>query len=937
MQPGSLARAGVPWGSLSQASAMTEAPPAGESSSTNGDSSAAPDSLKPFDEATKDLRVSEGVFTLYRDRDRPQALLGIKPEQLNQNLLLIATLESGLGEAGLFRGWPVNDLVIQFRRIPDNKLQVVVPNLYFRNTHHLGQPPPPPQEAFSDSTIFVINLVSVHPDTGEMLIDLKDFLISRDPANLGQSFSWALSGYSLNSEASYLGDLKTFPQNAELETILGYSGGGGGPFLSLFSPGLESLPDSRGFTLRVRYSLSPLPQNPAYQPRPADERVGYFITAYRTPTRPAATDPFVRYIHRWHLEKQDPQAALSPPKQPIVFWIENTVPTAYRGVIREGIELWNTAFEQAGFAQAIEVRQMPDNADWDPADVRYNVIRWSDSFAPWALGLGPSRVNPLTGEILDADVVLDASVIGYLNQQYRTFETLLGTGAETAMLQLCGHPLEGRLMQRLSDGSTSPRANLALPRRPTPSPLRDQVDYCAGFKASQQMAFGALALNTLTPPFETQAAREVYIQQFLRSLTAHEVGHVLGLRHNFLGSTLLSPDALNDVETTHSRGMVSSIMDYLPPNIAPPGQTQGDYFPTALGPYDRWAIEYGYKPTPNRVTARQDLQAIAGRSGHPELAYAADEDIWDFIDPKAGAWDLSDDPLTYAASQLANAHAIWDRLNWFSVNPGEGYGQLRRQVDVVFEYYLHQAMTISNYIGGQHFNRTDPWSSRGQRPFEPVSGEEQRRALTTLRQAVFAPDALTFPPEFLNLLAPDRWWHWGQPLTVYPLEYPIYNRILFVQAIALSDILYGDRLSRLRDAELRTTDTNPLTLAELFDTLGQSIWGEILSPGTDPAPMSSLRRGLQRHHLNILSSLFLRNAASATSATSLLDFIAIDTTFGAPEDARLLARHQLRQLQSAVATYLNRHGQRLDVTTQAYLEDVGDRIAAVLNAPLLRQ
>ncbi|NJL44971.1 MAG: hypothetical protein HC922_02930 [Leptolyngbyaceae cyanobacterium SM2_3_12] len=209
--------------------------------------------------------------------------------------------------------------------------------------------------------------------------------------------------------------------------------------------------------------------------------------------------------------------------------------------------------------------------------------------------------------------------------------------------------------------------------------------------ASQQMAFGALALNTLGPPFETQAAQTTYINQYLRALTSHEIGHVLGLRHNFLGSTLLSPQELNDPAITQSQGMLSSIMDYFPPNLAPPGQPQGDYFPTRLGPYDLWAIEYGYRPTTNQMTATAELQRIANRSGGPELAYAADEDIIDFLDPKANAWDLSNDPLHYAQGQMANARAIWEQLDWFSLNPGENYGHLRQRVDLVFEYYLHQS------------------------------------------------------------------------------------------------------------------------------------------------------------------------------------------------------------------------------------------------------
>ncbi|WOD40708.1 zinc-dependent metalloprotease [Nodosilinea sp. E11] len=919
--------------------AQADGPAAGNSNpeTTLSEAIAPPDasSLKSFEEVVKGLTVSRGLFTLYHDHQRNRALMGINPNQLNQNLLFMANLESGLGELGLFRGWPVNDLMIQFRQIPDNRLQVAVPNLYVRN------PQPQAQqllrESFGDSVLTTLPIQAIHADTGEILIDLKDFLISRDPANLSGQFPWVLGSYTISGDASYMGPVQAFPENVELEAVLGFSGGAGSA--SPFSFGLTSIPDSRGFNLRVRYSLSAIPNHPTFLPRSADDRVGYFLTAYRAPSRPGISDPFVRFIHRWHLEKQDPTAALSPPKQPLVFWIENTTPQEYRAAIRDGVDWWNAAFEQAGFTDAIEVRQMPNQADWDPADVRYNVIRWSDSLYPWASGLGPSRVNPLTGEILDADVVLDASVVSNLSQEYDT----LVSGGLTAVEQLtpCGHPLSDRLMARLSaraipgrfeSGRSGPgRSGSVLQRL-------DAVDYCAGVRSSQVNAFGNLAITSLAPPFSTRDAKADYIQQYLRVLTAHEVGHVLGLRHNFVGSTLLSPADLNDPTTTQAQGMASSVMDYLPPNLAPPEQPQGDYFPTQLGPYDRWAIEYGYRPVTDRMTARQELQAIANRSGAPELAYAPDEDAYALLDPRANAWDLSNDPLSYAEGQMAIAKAIWDRLDWFSVDPGEGYSQLRQRVDLVFFHYDTQTNTIANYIGGQYFNRTDPWSSRGQAAFAPVAATDQRRALAVLNQQVFAPDALTLSPELVNRLAPNRWLHWGQNPFVDRIDYPIFDRILFTQAFTLTNLLDGYRLLRLRDSEFNQRGaSDSFTLAELFDTVGQSIWAEVLTPPTDPKPISTLRQGLQRHHLNTLTSLVLRNHGSGEGVTDLLGFVAQEFTFGAPEEARVLARYQLRQLQGAIARYVNRQGRHLDTATMAYLDDVGDRIAKVLDAPLRGQ
>ncbi|MEO1094269.1 MAG: zinc-dependent metalloprotease [Cyanobacteria bacterium J06638_28] len=908
------------------------------------DAKAKPTGMRPFADVTKDLQRQDGLFTLYSDLNKGKAYLALQPEHLNRNFLLVATLESGVGEAGLFRGWPINDLLVQFREMADDRIQVVVPNTFIRNPEGQNWQQRLLENSFSDSVLFALKVVSIDPDSQAKLIDLSNLLIERDLANLTQALSWVISGYGRNADISRINQLQTFSQNLEVGTVLGFSGGGipSDPLAALFGVSLQGLADNRGFTLGVRYSLSALPQGNGYRPRVADEQVGYFLTAFRTPIRAGQSDPFVRYINRWHLEKADPDAALSPPKEPIVFWVENTVPPAYREAIKVGTLLWNRAFEQAGFQDAIAVKQMPDNADWDPADVRYNVIRWSDSLRPWALGLGPSRVNPLTGEILDADIIIDANTVRLLQQQYQA-RGLEGSPEADFYLQLCGQRSQTWYAQWLTIQQFG-EAGMALAQdlapgagQPSSSQLPD--DHCTAYAGGQRTAFGALALSVLPDSSLDPSALDAYIQQYLVALTAHEVGHTLGLRHNFAGSRLLSPEVLNDPEVTRNQGMVSSVMDYFPPNIAPPGQPQGDYFPTRVGPYDIWAIEYGYRsvpPSPLHREERQLLQEITARGNAPELAYATDEDIFDFIDPEVNPWDLSDDPLRFAEWQLQNAQAVWQRLNRFSVQPGEGYGGLRRRVDLVFNYFRQNAYALTDYIGGQRFRRLDPWRDRTQNPLEPIAAAKQREALATLNQAVFAPDAFQFSPELLNQLPPDRWGHWGVALTRYPLDYPIYEQVLAVQSLALSDLMLANRLARVRDMEFKTDSEDVLTIAELFDSLYQSIWAEIANPEGTAMQVSSLRRGLQRHHLNILSNLVLRrNFWDALSAQSFTDFTGLVSTLGAPEDARVLARYQLRQLADDVETGLAKYGDKLDVITQAHLEDVRDRITRVLDAPLL--
>ncbi|MEM8809582.1 MAG: zinc-dependent metalloprotease, partial [Cyanobacteria bacterium P01_G01_bin.38] len=908
-----------------------------------------PNGLQPFDELTEGLEKQSGLFTLYSDLQTGKAYLALRPEQLNQNFLLVATLESGIGEAGLWRGWPINDLLVQFRDAPNDRLQVVVPNTYVRNPDGQDWQQRLLDGSFSDSVIFAIKVVSIDPQSQAKLIDLSKLLIESDLANLKNNLGWGADDYKRSAELSRIDHLAPFPNNLEIGTTVGFLSDGGSfnPFAALFGLSPQGLADDRGFTLGIRYSLSDLPTHHGYRPRLADQRVGYFLSAFRAPLRQGQTDPFVRYINRWHLEKQTPEADLSPPKEPIVFWIENTVPPAYREALREGVLLWNEAFEKAGFENAVEVRQMPDNADWDPADVRYNVIRWTDSLRAGFSGLGPRRVNPLTGEILDADILISAHNLQSLERQYQT----LGpdnTPEVAAYWQLCGQRSQTWYLKWLThqkssqlSGELAPTllSTLDLPTVPT-------HHYCAGYLDEQNTTFGALALAVR--PELPRAQSERYIRQFLVALTAHEVGHALGLRHNFAGSRLLTPDQLHDPDVTHTQGLTSSMMDYFPPNIAPPGVEQGDFFPTRVGAYDLWAIEYGYRPVsaaPLGWTDHGDLAQIAARSNLSELAYATDEDVMDFIDPEVNRWDLSSDPLQFAIWQLDNAQAVWQRLNRLSVNRGEGYGSLRRRVDLVFGYFGRHAATLTNYIGGQRFRRLDPWGSGEQTPLEPIPAAKQREALNVLNQAVFASDAFNFSPQLLNQLPPDLWRHWGVQFSGAQLDYPIYDRVLVVQSMALSNLMFSERLARVRDLEFKSDSEDVFTLTELFDTVYQGIWSEISPPETvafkEAVPekrvpdISSLRRGLQRHYLNILSNLVLRRSFEEASVQSFTDYMALEATVGAPEDARVLARYQLRQMYEDIEKALSQYNGQMTITTQAHLEDIRDRIQQVLEAPLL--
>lgn len=896
--------------------------------------------LQPFEKVTQNTKKLPGLFTLYRNKEGDKIYLEIKPEQLQQKFLCFVTLESGLGESGVFSGLPVGDFLFQFRRL-NNKVEFVVPNVYFRTR------PDAPQarsvrNSFSESVLYSLPIKSIEATRKTILVDLSDLLLSehRDLPGIAAILPMLLGGsYTLDAEKSYFKEAKAFPLNVEVSTIYSFSGSNDGTLAYL-----PTLPDSRAFNLRIHYSISEVPAKNGYRPRIADERVGYFLTAYKDFSEENQPEPFVRFINRWHLEKQNPSAPLSPPVKPLVFWLENTIPLAYREAIKEGILLWNKAFEKAGFIDAIQVKQMPDNASWDPADVRYNTIRWSSSFEPWFAGIGPSRVNPLTGEILDADILLDANIVRDIKRGYRVLvEQNQATnkafpGQNNTTHNPCQFGTYSRYLQALgSDADTllgGPATSypddlpLLMERyqqqsRSSLLKLMASSDLCFGLESTKQFAVGTMAIsllgnvpaNSATPSKESII--DELIKQYLRFLTAHEVGHTLGLRHNFHGSTMLSPEDLNNTEITRSKGMVASVMDYVPVNLAPAGKSQGDYFSQEIGPYDEWAIEYGYKPV-GGLSGNSELSAleeIAQRSPEPQLSYAPDEDALDILDPAANVFDLSSDMLHYSEWQLDNAHAIWQRLEGSMTAFTGGYSELRAMFDTVFSYYFQNAMNATLYVGGQSFNRDRPNDPNGRLPFEPIPAPKQREALALLQKYVFDADAFNFSPTLLNKLAPSRWDHWGSPALLFPLDYPIGDRITFFQRFVLRVLLSPVRLARLRDAELKTQPENVLKMPELFETLQKGIWTEVIEPEDKLVQISNFRRSLQREHLAILTGMVLRKA-------------------GAPEDARALAWSQLRELREAMSKTLRGRGNKLDAYTKAHLEEARDRITKTLNAQL---
>jgi hypothetical protein len=863
-----------------------EATASESSGSSSGTSTSKEDSKSkypPFAEFVKEATAIEGLIKLYRKDDK---LYGeISSGNLDEDFIVLIAIARGIAEPPLLGGmtWGTgDDWIWQFRKVGE-RIQVVRRNVRF--TADKGSPEARAVRlAYTDSILFSLPIETKSP-SGGYLVDLSTVLMSDLPR-----ISRYLRGFTFSKDKSSWASVKGFKDNVEIQVAATYASSGSVEF--------DTVADSRGVTINVHYSISRLPQT-GYQPRYADDRVGYFLTVLKNFSKETEEERFARYVNRWDLRKADSAAELSPPKKPIIFWLEKTVPFEYRKPIREGILEWNRAFEKVGFANAIEVRQQPDDADWDPEDVNYNTFRWITSNAGFAMG--PSRVNPTTGEILDADVIFDADFLDYWSFEYETY----GPEPKKAVR---GMPVSARTRPGALGGLVS-EAYASCPLC---------CDHSHGM--ARQLAFGSLVLAA-DPAAKSKAEMKKLIMQGLKETVMHEVGHTLGLRHNFKGSTYLTLNQMGDRGKDGKRSLSGSIMDYLPANLVPKGEKQGDYFSQTIGPYDDWAIEYGYKSLSGGTEGElAELKKIASRCAEPALDYATDEDTRSQDpDPNSNRFDLGKDPLEYAKRQAKLVGQLMPGLLDRMVEEGEGYQRARRAFNLLLGEHNQAMRLAARFVGGVYVHRDHKGDPKGRPPFEIVDAERQREALATLKEEVLAPESYVFPTELYNYLAPSKWSHWGVSFQDRT-DYPVHETVLDWQSRVLGQLLATTTLSRLIDSELKLpADEDAFTAAELLEGLTAAVFAETeeLRDGKysnrKPA-ITSLRRSLQREYLGRLSNLAMGNTR-------------------APEDCHTVAYVELEALEARIKQVLAGKA-RLDTYTRAHLEETAARIGKVLDARL---
>ena len=671
-----------------------------------------------------EFEIIEGMLDIYYETEEDTYYTIVDEESLSKEFIYFYYIISGAQAGGASGGDMGDSSVLEFRKFKDDIA------LYKKNTIFSYDE----SNNISKSTLtnilesFVGRFEVKIEEDGKYLINIDKLFLGEmlvgltPPKEYAEYYSLILG--RIDDKKTYISRVKNYPKNTSIEVTYGF-----------FNPSpkgsVDAVPDARYSSIVARHMFVEMPDS-NYEPRVADQRIGYFSTKI---TDLSTYDYFKGkdLINRWRLIKKDPSAELSEPINPIVFWVENSTPEEIKPFVVEAIELWNIAFEKAGFKNAVVAKIQPDDAEWDAGDVQYNVIRWASTPSPRYSGYGPSVANPRTGEMIAADIVQEFNSISY---GYR-------------LRKIWGYDEDN-------------------------DPLR----------------------------------------QWIISLTLHEIGHTLGLRHNFKASWLYDASEIHDTSVT-GKNHIGSVMDYDPINIAPEGVEQGNFFPTVPGPYDIWAITFGYTQEMNEV----DRENLLSQSTKPEFIFGTDDDAMGSpggnTDPRNKRYDMSSDPITYSVQRLKIIDDKINELPEIFNEPGSTYTELKATFDSLLRDKGRFAESIAIQIGGVYSNRLVVGQEAGMTPFEVVPYEEQKRAMKALNEHLFANDAFVFNPDILKILQSEkRAASYGNSDD----DPKVHDRVLRMQLSSLSFILHPRVMKRLTNSSKYGNEYLPNeVLQDIFD------------------------------------------------------------------------------------------------------------------------
>jgi Met-zincin/Domain of unknown function (DUF5117)/Domain of unknown function (DUF5118) len=848
-----------------------------------------PSAPKPFAEIIRGAKEQPGLFPIWRKDEK--TWIEIPKEAFNKPFLFSVNVANAIGERGLYASQMIGEEMAEWRRI-GNQIQLVALNTKFRadsdsNKLALAQ-------AFSPSLITSGPVASAdHPDRKSVLVDASGFFLGDIPGYSTRLESAYRLPYAPDRANSFIEATRADAQITTLTSRVHFA------TARIPAPPLtpapvpvptppQATPDPRSMFFSFVYSLRALPEQPAAV-RLADPRLGHFMESYTNLGDDLKPNPRVHLVSRWRLEKKDPAAALSEPVQPIVYWMDKNIPAKYRESVKAGILEWNKAFEKIGFKDAIQARQQPEDADWDNMDSTHASVRWFTG-SDVGFAIGPSQKDPRTGEILDADIGM-SDVFGRGTRRLATDDVRPGADAH----------------DHDHGGWTGERSRHAL--------AEQQCTYLADQANEFGFALDLLALRGGEGGMDMNGPEaEALAQAVMKDVIMHEVGHTLGLKHNFRSSTTVTQAQLRDKTFTEANGISNSVMDYNAYNLPLNGEPKASLTNTTLGAYDYWAIEYAYKQIPAEQEAAE-LARIAARSTEPQLAFGDDFDqgiggIYDGFDPRTNQRDLGDDPLAYAKKRLKLSQELWERVQARKPEVGEDPLRARRSVADSFRQLGMTANNISKYVGGINAERVVPGVTPGP-AFKPVDNAQQREALRFIASGLLSSNSFKFSPEFLASQGLDyNEWERGLPLSIPDNVSALRGRVLDRLMSPATARRLIDQAAYLPEAQRK----GAVSLSEVYSTLQTAIFSELKTG----AEIDRMRRSLQREYLRRLQAQLNRSTNGATVYA----------------DAFSMARYHATQLARDLRAASARPG--LSIETRAHLAETQDMLDSMLKATLTR-